>query len=410
MSPHRVRMLATTGITALLLVAATATGAPAAPAGSPAIRTTTTTTTAPAKPTPIDTGKAMAASDRAAIDAAAQQFLANSLDGTPGLWLAVWDPKKGYYEQAYGNAVVGGAKATTRDHVLIGSITKTVFATAVLEQVAAGTLALTDTVRALDPALAKRYPGAARKTVAELLGMTSRIPDYADPAVAKMFANPQQHFTRDQLIALGFAEGAPIAAPGGYSTTNYLILGTIMQTLTGKRPERLVNAVLRQAGMTNSRLETGNVTMPEPRAHGYIGAVYGPQAAQVNPSLSAASDTVDWTMEWGKEGGGAYSTIGDMARWGGTCLGTTLLPAKIAAQRLKTTKIDAGNYGLGIIRQGTWLAHSGQAIGFTANVACDPRTGAVVAYATNSTEGTLDLGTYVAPVAWPAYMKASSAG
>ena len=348
----------------------------------------------------------MSASDRAAIDAAAQQYLANSLDGTPGLWLAVWDPTRGYYEQAYGSAEVGGAKATTRDHFLMGSITKTVFATAVLEQVAAGTLELTDTVKQLDAALAKKYPGAAKKTVAQLLGMTSRIPDYADPAVAKLFANPQQAFTRDQLIALGFAEGKPIPAPGGYSTTNYLIVGKIMRTLTGKTPERLVNAVFRQARMGNSRLETGNITMPEPRAHGYIGAVYGSQAAQVNPSLSATSDTTDWTMMWGKEGGGAYSTIGDLAKWGGTCLGTRFLPAKVAADRLKTTKIDAGDYGLGIIREGNWLAHSGQAIGYEANVACDPKTGAVVAYAVNSTEGLLDVGSVLGPVAWPQYAKA----
>ncbi len=123
-----------------------------------------------------------------------------------------------------------------KDHFLIGSITKTVFATAVLEQVAAGRLKLTDTVRQLDPALARRYPIAAKKTVAQLLGMTSRIPDYADPAVGKMFADPQQTFTRDQAIALGIAEGKAIPAPGGYSTTNYLLLGKIMKTADGQEP------------------------------------------------------------------------------------------------------------------------------------------------------------------------------
>ena len=181
-----------------------------------------------------------------------------------------------------------------------------------------------------------------------------------------------------------------------------------MKTLTGKSPERLVNAVLRQAGMTSSKLMTGNVSIPAPRAHGYIGEVYGSQAAQVNPALSATTDVTDWTMEWGKEGGGAYSTIGDLATWGSTCLGTRLLPAKVAAERLKTTKIDAGNYGLGIIRQGDWLAHSGQAIGYEANVACDPSTGAVVAYAVNSTEGLFDLGSFLGDAAWPAYVKATS--
>lgn len=364
----------------------------------------------PAKPVTIDRAKAMSAADRAVIDAEAQAFLANAIDQTPGLWLAVWDPKRGYYEQAYGEASLDGSRATTKDHFLIGSITKTVFATAVLEQVAKGALKLTDTVKQLDPALATRYPIAAKKTVAQLLGMTTRIPDYADAAVAKMFVNPQQTFTRDQAIALGIAEGKAIPAPGGYSTTNYLLLGKVMKTVTGKSPEQLVNAVFRQAGMSSSRLMTGNIRIPAPRAHGYIGAAYGPQAAQANPNLSGTTDVTDWTMEWGKEGGGAYSTIGDLATWGGTCLGTTLLPAKVAAQRLKTTPIDAGTYGLGIIRQGSWLSHGGQAIGYTANVACDPTTGAVVAYALNSTAGTFDVSQYVGPKSWPAYAAASASG
>ena len=362
-----------------------------------------------AQPGPIDTKMRMSAADRTAIDTAAQQFIANSLDGTPGLWIAVWDPKRGYYEQAYGEASTDGTPATVTDHFLIGSITKTVFATAVLEQVAAGRLKLTDTVRRLDPALAKKYPVAAKKTVAQLLGMTSRIPDYADAAVGKMFANPQQTFTRDQLIALGIAEGAAIAAPGGYSTTNYLLMGKVMQSLTGKTPEQLVNAVLRQSGMKQSRLMTGNVVLPSPRAHGYIGDFYGPQAALVNPSLSGTTDVTDWTMQWGKEGGGAYSTIRDLAKWGSTCLGTGLLPAKVAAERLKTTRIAPGNYGLGIIRQGDWLSHGGQAIGYQDNVACNPKTGAVVAYATNSTEGPADLASYLGTAAWPEYAKAQSA-
>jgi D-alanyl-D-alanine carboxypeptidase len=403
MTRRSMRMIVATTMIAALSSTATLTGSAAAqmpPAAAPAATA--------AKVTPINTGKAMSAADRAAIDVAAKAFLADSLDKAPGLWLAVWDPKRGYYEQAYGEASLDGAPATVKDHFLIGSITKTVFATAVLEQVAAGRLKLTDTVRKLDPALARRFPVAASKTIAQLLGMTSRIPDYADPAVGKMFLDPKQAFTRNQLISLGIAEGKPIPAPGGYSTTNYLLLGKLMRTLTGKTPEQLVNAVFAQAGMPSSRLETGNVSLPSPRAHGYIGAVYGLQAAQVNPALSATTDVTDWTMEWGKEGGGAYSTIGDLATWGSTCLGTTLLPKSVAADRLKTTPIDAGAYGLGIIREGSWLAHSGQAIGYTANVACDPRTGAVVAYAVNSTEGILDLGSSVGPVAWPTYVRAQS--
>jgi len=361
----------------------------------------------PAKPiSSIDKSKVMSAADRAAIDAAAQEAVTGSLDRAPGLWLAVWDPKKGYYEQAYGEAVLDVAKATVRDHFMIGSITKTVFAAAVLQQVAAGKLKLNDTVAKLDPTLAKEFPKAAKYTVAQLLSMRTQIPDYADAAVALQVADPQRHFSRNDLIALGLSKGVAQPKVGGYSTTNYIILGVILTKLTGKTPETLVNGVFKQAGMTQSKLPSTSGPLPAPAAHGYIGANSGPEFTKINPDVTATTDVSTWTFDWGKEGGGAYSTIGDLAAWGGTCLGNSLLPPSMVAKRLVFTKINAGDYGRGIIRQGDWLGHSGQAIGYEANVACNPKTGAVVAWAVNSTYGGVMLNDVLGPVAYPEYYAA----
>jgi D-alanyl-D-alanine carboxypeptidase len=322
------------------------------------------------------------------------------------LWLAVWDPKKGYYEQAYGNAVLPNTPASVADHFRIGSITKTVFATAVLQQVAAGKLALADTVAKLDPALAKKFPKAAKYTVAQLLSMKTQIPDYADPAVAIQVGDPQHHFTRDDLIALAFSSGKPLTKKGGYSTTNYIILGVLLEKLTGRAPESLVNGVFKQAGMTQSRLPFVSRPLPAPAAHGYVGDIYSTEFEAINASVTATTDTSPWAFDWGKEGGGSYSTIGDLATWGGTCLGNSLLPKSMVAKRLVFSAIDAGNYGRGIIRQGEWLAHSGQAIGYVANVACNPKTGAVAVWAVNSTEGSMMLDDVIGPVAYPEHYAA----
>lgn len=115
------------------------------------------------------------------------------------------DPAKGHDEQAYGDAVADATKATVADHSWIGSVTKTVFATAVLQQVAAGRLALMDTVQTLDPELAAKYPAIGALTVSQLLGMVSGIPDLADAAIA---ADHAKSFTRDDDIALGLSLGA----------------------------------------------------------------------------------------------------------------------------------------------------------------------------------------------------------
>jgi hypothetical protein len=81
----------------------------------------------------------------------------------------------------------------------------------------------------------------------------------------------------------------------------------------------------------------------------------------------------------------------------------------MVATRLVFSSIDAGNYGRGIIRQGGWLAHSGQAIGYEANVACNPETGAVAVVAVNSTEGLLMLNEVLGPVVHPEYYAATKA-
>ena len=398
MASRHARTLVTTGLSGLLLLGATATSAHAQP---------TSTASSTATVSSINKNKPMPAADRAAIDAAANLFVANAPDQSPGLWIAVWDPKKGYYEQAYGKAVVPGTAATVADHFRIGSITKTVFATAVLEQVSAGKLKLTDTVRSLDPALAQRFPRIGKYTVAQLLSMKTQIPDYADASVALQVADPQRKFTRDQLIALALSQGKPLPKAGGYSTTNYIILGEILKKVTGKTPESLVNGVFAQAGMKQSGLDTTSKAMPAPAAAGYVGATYGAQFETINPAVTSATDVSSWAFDWGKEGGGAYSTIGDLATWGGTCLGNSLLPKSTVAKRLVFSSIDVGTYGRGIIKQGNWLSHEGQAIGYEANVACNPKTGAVAVWAVNSTQGSMFLDDVIGDAAYPAYNAAA---
>lgn len=341
-----------------------------------------------------------------AIDTAAARFLAQSDDGTPGLWLAVWDPKRGYYEQAYGRAVAGGRKASVTDVTYIGSITKSALATAVLRQVAHGTMKLSDTVADLDPALVTKFPTIGGVDIRSLLGMTSGIPDYAEAAALQMLENPQQRFTRDDLIALGLASGEqqPMGV-AAYSTTNYLILGQVLEAVTRRSAERLVNDVFRQAGMLQARLPPPGAEQPTRLAHGYFGRLLATEF----PGMAVpapGTDVTSWRFDWGREGGGAYATIGDLARWGSTCLGNSLLPKKLARQRGLTSATDYGNYGLGVIQQGDWLSHSGQVIGWTATVACNPKTGGVVAYATNSTNGIVDVPAQVGRVAFPEYIAA----
>ncbi len=336
------------------------------------------------------------------MDQAAAKYL-----GTTGvssaLYVAVYNPKTGLQMKAYGEAAPG-VPATVKDHFEIGSITKTAFATAVLQQVQKGVIRLDDTVKKAAPGVAKRFPKAASYTVRQLLSMDTRIGDYADASVMGMFVDPARLYTRNELITMGFA-AKPMPKAGGYSTTNYLILGDVMREVTGKSPTGMVNAVLDQAGMKDSLL-TVMGTKPAPATHGYLGAEYGPQATTVNPALNASTDVTAWPMTWGREGGGAYATLPDLYRWAKSCAGSTYLSPAMVKERQKTHKIDAGNYGLGIIKQDGYWGHTGQGIGYEALVTCNPKTGNVVALAINDTSSLLGAIGALGPTVFPDYLAA----
>ena len=115
---------------------------------------------------------------------------------------------------------------------------------------------------------------------------------------------------------------------------------------------------------------------------------------------AATTDVTAWTHDYRKEGGGAYSIIGDLATWGGTCLGNSLLPPAMVDARLQTHHIEGvGDYGLGTIGfNSPWYGHSGQVLGWESDVYCNATTGAVFALMVNSTDGIFLCGVLRDPI------------
>lgn len=352
---------------------------------------------------------AFAETDTSRWDAAAQQLFSDpQFDGPTAVYVAVYDPQTGWTRHAMGESA-SGVPATLDDYVPIGSITKTAFATAVLEEVEKGTLSLDDTVRELDPQLAKKFPKTAKWTVRQLLSMTTQIPDYADPSLDKLIADPKRKFAREELISIGINEGEALPKEGGYSTTNYIVLGEIMRKLTGKSPAKLVNAVFDEAGMDDSYLGALG-TRPAPATHGYVGNTFGAHTETINPAVTATTDTNtqdgNWYMTWGREGGGAYATTEDLGTWAKSCVGNSLLKKATVKEREKTNEINAGDYGLGIIKEGDWWGHSGQVLGYEALAVCNPKTGQAVAVGVNSSSSLVPAIATLGQVAFPEYLQA----
>ncbi len=327
----------------------------------------------------------MSDADAAVIDNGSMEALAAGEGVIPGMWVGVWDPAKGVHLAAYGDAVAEETAATIDDSGRIGSITKTFTATAVLQQVAAGTLALDDTVADVLPDLAAELPDIADITVEQLLAMQSGIPEYEFLVVPEVLANPTEPIDLDEVIVETVEGGVEPAGTPGYSTTNYLILGKMLEELTGQPSEDVLNELATDAGLTTTVLTVGSdIEMSDPSSAGYVNDIGVEYLAAEGIDVEPLGDVSSYNPNWGGVGGSMYSTIEDLGAWAATGFGNDLLPPELAAQRLEAAPLgEIGvDYGLGLIDYGNgWYGHGGSILGWDSVAAHNPETGAVfVAY------------------------------
>lgn len=317
---------------------------------------------------------------------------ADPLSVSPGYWVGVYDPDKGYYEHAYGQAEVGGEAAAVDQVFRIGSITKTFTATLVLQLVDEGELTLDETVAEASPDTAEKFPDTGDTTLRALLSMQSGIQDYmnvADGVVAQTAADPATVYDADTLIQAGLDAGE--APPGTYSTTNYIILQEILESKTGATIQELIKTrVTDPLGMTVAAMPANDdTTLPEPATHGYLNAgCAGELKADGATGIKAGADTSDWNASYGQGGGGMHSNIRDLGIWALSGSGNALLSDDIVAERLATEDLNIGlPYGLGIFRVGDWIGHEGEAIGWEALSFYNPETNVAIAFGTNACNG-----------------------
>jgi len=296
------------------------------------------------------------------------------------------------------------------DRVRMGSNTKTMVATLVLQQVAQHRIALTDPVEKWLPG---QVPNGSAITVRMLLNHTSGLYNYLDdPAVLASFIGQNPHdWTPQELLAAGVAHPA-LFAPGAqfsYSNTNYIALGLILQKATGRSlADLLQNDIARPLGLHDTYLASAHHTDPD-LAHGYE-----PDAADLAPYLPpgvpagtsfagpARGDFVDVTAInpsslWAA--GGIVSTADDWARFDSALMSGKLLP-KAELQEMRTTipedptTPDGDGYGLGLRKVvfpcGTVWGHDGQAPGYSSQMYTDATGRHTVAIITTTIFGVAD--------------------
>ncbi len=202
-------------------------------------------------------------------------------------------------EEGYGTADREAGTGWTPSTVSsMGSITKPVTATAILELVERGALSLDDSLpRFLDDV----PPDKAGITLRHLLTHTAGVPS--------SLGGDFEPVERDDFVRL--ALDAPLeSAPGEryeYSNVGYSLLGIVIELVTGQGYEEFVReAVLEPAGMADTGYR-------RPGWEGRVAVGYqGGERWGTVLERPWASDGPGWHL---RANGGLHTTVGDLWRW-----------------------------------------------------------------------------------------------
>ncbi|MRH91790.1 serine hydrolase [Nocardia sp. SYP-A9097] len=271
--------------------------------------------------------------------------------GTPGVQVVVtehgqtWTASAGVADIATEAAFPDNAK------VRVGSNTKAFVATVMMQLVAEGKVEL-------DAPIERYLPGVVQGngidgnhiTVRNLMQHTSGLPEYLElPQLDGDYDTLRtQHFDSAELIRAALASGPAHFPPGEkaeYSNTNYLIVGMLVERLTGHLfAEEVTRRVIEPLGLQSTYLPAaGEIDLRNPHSAGY-------EIVEGKPVDVTQLDT-----SWAGAAGALVSTGTDLNRFFTALLFEKLLqPAQLAEMQRNPkplTNRPAGmDYALGLAR------------------------------------------------------------
>jgi D-alanyl-D-alanine carboxypeptidase len=282
-----------------------------------------------------DTTDATKGIDRGAVQRGLDKMTST---GAQGVQARVTDGRRDFLARS-GTAEVGKNKPVPLDgRFRIGSITKTFVSTVVLQLVGEGKVELDAPVQRYLPGL---LPDGDKITVRMLLQHTSGLYNYTDALPldpAGFEAIRYKHWQPAELVALSTAK--PLNFPPGtswsYSNTNYIVVGLLVEKITGKPYEQAVDKrVLRPLGLRDTTVPGDRVAVPGPHAHGYY------RVGDKDVDITELNPSVAWSA------GEMISTTADLDRFVDALLdGRLLKPAQLA--EMTTPLPFTQGYGLGI--------------------------------------------------------------
>lgn len=260
--------------------------------------------------------------------------------------------------------------------LLLGSVGKTFFSAVALQLVAEGRIDLDAPISrylGTEPWFS-RVPNAQYITVRMLMNHTSGLVRYEfNPAVTQaMTADANKVWTPAERVSYILDTEPPFLAGQGwqYSDTNYIVLGMIVEHVTGQDYYELIRRRILEPLSLRNTIPSDRRVLP-----GVVQGYAGPRNdfGGKDAMIESGAMIVNPQMEWA--GGGFASTADDLARWARTLYSGAFLPPMMMTELLNGVPARLGRdvkYGLGVIITPTDLGeargHSGFFPGYLTEV------------------------------------------
>src|ERR687889_787578 len=324
---------------------------------------------------------------KADLDAALKKSFEES--DAPGVIAAVQTPDFTWVKAQGVADRASGEPMTPEVYHRIGSVTKTFTITLLLQAEDEGLLSLDDTI----DQYIKGVPNGDEITLRQMSDMTSGIASYTESEqwVKEWSSDPTRVWKPEDLARFGIEE-SPLFKPGKewfYSNTNYVLLGLVLQKVTGKPIEQLYEEeIIRPLDLTETSFPGTSSAIPEPYDHGYT--------LQGKSSGQKPIDSTHWSPSEAWTAGEMISTVGDLLVYG-RALGTgkSLLSSQTQSERLDSFVSDVpplnqpplkGDlaYSIGLGKDHGWVGHNGEIPGYNTYLFYHPDLDAVVVVFVNS--------------------------
>ena len=282
--------------------------------------------------------KVLAPEKRGEIEKAASRFL--SANSVPGIAVAVVLEGEPAWSAGFGMAdLENSSPATSSTLFRLGSISKPLTATAILQLWERGKLDLDAPVQKYCPAFPKKeWPINPR----ELLGHLGGIRHYNDDGKGDIPEDSARHFANMEESLQIFASDPLVAKPGtkfNYSTYGYTLLGCVLEGAASQKYVDFVREnVFQPAGMDHTQADDFFAVIPH-RTRWYHKDKSG---AVRNAGVLDSSYKIP--------GGGLISSADDMARFEAAIIADRLLQRatrELMWTSLKTADGKLTTYGLG---------------------------------------------------------------